>query len=72
MGQVLGDIPSSSLADKGGERRAMIIPAGVAVATLLTCRLAPSLPDFGAPLLVIGLCNATYLARQSYLAEVVR
>lgn len=72
VGQVLGDIPSSSLATKIGDRRAMIVAALVAAAALLTCRLAPNLLVLALGLLGIGMCNATfYLARQAYLTEVV-
>lgn len=72
VGQVLGDIPSSSLATKIGDRRAMIVAALVAAAALLACRLTPNLLVLALGLLVLGMCNATfYLARQAYLTEVV-
>lgn len=72
VGQVLGDIPSSSLASRIGDRRAMIVAALLASAALLTCRLAPNLFLLALGLLVIGMCNATfYLGRQAYLTEVV-
>lgn len=72
VGQVLGDIPSSSLASKIGDRRAMIVAALLASAAMLTCRLAPNLFLLAFGLLVIGMCNATfYLGRQAYLTEVV-
>lgn len=73
IGQVLGDVPSSWLADRIGDRHAMIAAAGVAVLALLGCLVAQSLVVLGVALTVIGMCNATYyLARQSYLTEVVR
>jgi MFS family permease len=72
VGQILGDIPASSLADRIGDRRAMILAAGLAVCALFCCRIAPSLLLLGIALVVIGIANATfYLARQSYLSEVV-
>ena len=72
VGQVLGDIPASWLADRLGDRHAMVLAAGVAVTALFGCLVAPSLVLLGAALLVIGACNATYyLARQSYITEVV-
>jgi MFS family permease len=72
IGQVLGDVPSSSLANRLGDRHAMLVAAGVAVLALLGCLLAPSTLLLGAALLVLGMCNATYyLARQSYLTEIV-
>ncbi len=71
IGQVLGDIPASSLADRVGDRRAMIMAAGVAVVALFGCLMTKSLLLLGLALLVIGMSNATfYLARQSYLTEV--
>jgi MFS family permease len=71
IGQLLGDVPSASLAARLGDRHAMVVAAGVATAAMFGCYLAPSLPLFGACLLVLGMCNATfYLARQSYLTEV--
>lgn len=71
LGQILGDIPASSLADRIGDRRAMILAAGVAVLALFGCFLASSVAVLGTSLVVVGMCNATfYLARQSYLSEV--
>src|SRR6195952_716639 len=72
VGQILGDIPASALADRIGDRRAMMLAAGVAAVGLLGCFFAPDLYVLGAALIVIGMANATfYLARQSYLAEVI-
>lgn len=72
IGQVLGDIPASALADRIGDRRAMILAAGLATIGLVGCFFAPDLPFFGVALTLIGMANATfYLARQSYLTEVV-
>jgi MFS family permease len=72
VGQVLGNVPSASLADRIGDRRAMVVAAGLAVLALFGCLVAPSLLILGGALLLIGMCNATfYLARQSYVSEVV-
>lgn len=72
IGQVLGDIPASALADRVGDRRAMILAAGLAAIALAICLAAPALPLLGAGLLALGASNATfYLARQSYLSDVV-
>lgn len=72
VGQVLGDIPASALADRIGDRHAMILAAGLAGVGLIGCFLAPDLAVLGVSLLLIGMANATfYLARQSYLTEVV-
>jgi MFS family permease len=72
VGQVLGDVPASWLADRLGDRHAMMAAAGVAVLALFGCLVTPSLLLLGVALLAIGACNATYyLARQSYITEVV-
>lgn len=72
VGQVLGDIPASALADRIGDRHAMILAACLATMGLVGCFLAPDLAVLGISLLLIGMANATfYLARQSYLTEVV-
>jgi MFS family permease len=72
IGQVIGDIPASALADRIGDRRAMIAAATAAVVALMCCWLAGSLEILGAALVVIGMANSTfYLARQSYITEVV-
>ena len=72
IGQVLGDIPASALADRIGDRHAMILAAGLSVVGLIGCFFAPTLWLLGVALILIGMANATfYLARQSYLTEVV-
>jgi MFS family permease len=72
IGLVVGDLPSSSLAMRLGDRRAMTVAAGAAVAALLGCYLARSLLVLGPSLFLIGVCTSTYyLGRQSYLAEVM-
>ena len=72
IGRALGDIPASWLADRVGDRRSMIVAAALAVTALFGCFIARSLLVLGAGLLVIGMSNAIfYLARQSYLIEVV-
>ncbi|MFC4942886.1 MFS transporter [Pseudonocardia sp. GCM10023141] len=71
IGQLVGDIPAAALAGRLGDRRAMVLAGGVSMAAMLGCVLAPSLLMFGACLLALGMCNATfYLARQAYLSEV--
>ncbi|MET3803646.1 MFS family permease [Nakamurella sp. UYEF19] len=72
IGQVIGDVPASALADRIGDRRSMILAAGLATIGLVGCFVAPSLLMLGISLVLIGMANATfYLARQSYLTEVV-
>jgi MFS family permease len=72
IGRVLGDVPASSLAEKIGDRRSMIVAATLAAFAFFVCLLSPSLLIFGAALILIGVSNAAfYLARQSYLIDVV-
>ena len=68
VGQIFGNVPSSFLVNRLGDRRAMMVAAGVATAALLTCFVAPNLLAFGPAVAVIGMCNATYyLGRQHYI-----
>src|SRR5215470_15803480 len=72
VGQILGNLPSSFLVSRIGDRRAMMVAAAVASAALIVCYVAPGLLEFGLAVLVIGGCNATfYLGRQHYVIEVV-
>ncbi|SDI76385.1 Predicted arabinose efflux permease, MFS family [Frankineae bacterium MT45] len=72
IGQILGDIPAAALADRVGDRHAMVLAAGMAVLALAGCYFATSLALLGFALILIGASNSTfYLARQSYLTEVV-
>lgn len=72
IGQLAGDLPAASLAARLGDRRAMIVAGVVSAAAMLGALLAPTPALFGGCLFVLGACNATfYLARHSYLTEVV-
>lgn len=72
IGRVLGDIPASWLAERFGDRRAMLMAAGLDAVALLGCYFSPSIALFAVALLLSGMSTATfYLARQSYLADVV-
>ena len=72
VGQVLGDLPAASLAERIGDRHAMLVAATVAIGGLVACFFSRSLIVLGVGLLLIGTANATYyLGRQSYLAEVI-
>ena len=71
VGQVLGDIPASSVAGHLGDRRSMLLAASLSIVAMGACYLAQSVAVLGGALLLMGVCNATfYLARQSYLTEV--
>jgi len=72
IGRVLGNIPSSRVTDHLGDRRAMLASSAVTVVALVVCLVSPNIVLFAAALLVIGACTATfYLARQTYVSEVV-
>jgi MFS family permease len=72
IGRIAGDIPSAWLADRLGDRRAMLVAAAVTAAGLVVCWAVPSIWALAVALLVIGACTATfYLARQTYLSESV-
>ncbi len=71
IGQIAGDIPAGRVADRIGDRHAMIVASTLAAVGLLGCFLTTSLWLLGLCLLLIGASNSTYyLARQSYLTEV--
>jgi MFS family permease len=71
VGRVIGDVPSSWVADRFGDRRSMMMAAAIACLSFLACMLAPSLLVLEAALIILGMTSATfYLARQSYLIEV--
>lgn len=72
IGQVLGDVPASSLAARAGDRRTMLLSSGTLSGCMLVCFAAPSLVVLGGALLVAGMCSsAFYLARQTYVMEVI-
>ncbi|MFB9832701.1 MFS transporter [Actinoallomurus acaciae] len=72
VGQILGDVPAGALAARVGDRRAMLIAAGVAIVTLLGCALADTLWELAIGIAATGATNAVFiLARQAYLTEVV-
>jgi MFS family permease len=68
IGQVLADVPAVRLAQRIGDRRAMLIASALAVLAFAGCLAARSLVTLGAALLVVGGSLAVfYLARHSYL-----
>ncbi len=72
VGQILGDVPAGALAARVGDRRAMLIAAGIAMVTLLGCALADSLWELAIAIAATGATNSVFiLARQSYLTEVI-
>ena len=72
VGQILGDVPAGALAARVGDRRAMLVAAGIAVVTLPCCALAGTVWQLGLAVTATGATNAVFiLARQSYLTEVI-
>lgn len=72
IGRIVGDVPAAWLADRFGDRRAMLFAATLTVGALLLNWWIPHLWALAAGQLIIGVCNAMfYLARQTYVAEVV-
>jgi MFS family permease len=72
VGRVIGDVPASWVAERLGDRRSMIMAAGVACLSFLACMVAPSLLVLEVALTILGMTSSTfYIARQSYLIEVV-
>jgi MFS family permease len=57
LGRVLGDIPASILAERMGDRRAMIVAASISFFAYGACLLSRSLWVFGAGLLVAGMAS---------------
>jgi MFS family permease len=77
IGSIVTNIPSGILATRVGERKAMVIAAGVTIVGLGLCILqlgrgTDSLMVYGLGVLLIGAASSVYgLARQSYLTEMV-
>jgi MFS family permease len=77
IGSIVTNIPSGILATRVGERKAMLIAAGVTILGLGLCivdlgRDTASLMVYGLGVLLIGGASSVYgLARQSYLTEMV-
>jgi MFS family permease len=77
IGSIVTNIPSGILATRLGERKAMLIAAGVTILGLGLCILhlgrgTGPLMVYGLGVLLIGAASSVYgLARQSYLTEMV-
>lgn len=72
IGTILGDLPAAWLANRIGEKWAMLAAMLVTAGAMLACLLTESVVALAAALLVMGVCAATiFLARQSYVADVV-
>lgn len=72
VGRILGDVPAAVLVDRLGDRRAMLVAAVTTCVALVGCWTVHGLWMLALSQLVIGACtSAFYLARQTYVAEVV-
>jgi MFS family permease len=72
VGQILGDVPAGALAARLGDRKAMLIAAGVAIVTLTGCAMARTVWQLGLAVAATGATNAVFvLARQTYLTEII-
>jgi MFS family permease len=72
VGQIIGDVPAGALAARFGDRKAMLVAAGVAACTLCGCALARSVWQLAVAVTATGATNAVFiLARQAYLTEVI-
>lgn len=68
VGSILSNIPASRLAERFGERRAMLAGSGVSVAGLLLCLAGGGLLPLAAGVLLLGVASSVFqLARQMYL-----
>ena len=73
IGRILGDVPAAWLANKLGDRRAMMFAAAATALALGLNWAVPTLWAMTVAQLIIGACNAVfYLARQTYVSAVVR
>ena len=68
VGQVIGNLPSSRVVARLGERGAMLIATAVAALGVIATALAPTLAVLGVGVFVVGLAAATFgLARHSFM-----
>jgi MFS family permease len=72
IGRILGDVPAALVVDRLGDRRGRLLAAGITAVALLGCWVEHDLWMLATSQLVLGMCSAVfYLARQSYVSEVV-
>ena len=72
IGSMMANLPAAALANRYGERRAMIGAAVFSLAALALCLAARTPWVFGLGVLMIGLTSSVFLlARQTYLIEAV-
>lgn len=72
LGKLIGDIPASWIAERFGDRRSMMGAACIAFLAFFACMVSRSLIELDVAVTILGITSSTfYLARQSYLIEVV-
>ncbi|WP_418276468.1 MFS transporter [Isoptericola jiangsuensis] len=71
IGKIVFDLPAGALAQRTGDRAAMLVAGVVAAAAFTTIALTSALWGLAVGALVLGGANAVFnLARQSYLTEI--
>lgn len=71
LGQVVGDLPAGWLAERAGERRAMVFASLFAVVALVVCLAATTVWVLAAGVAATGLSAAVWgVARQAYVTDV--
>ncbi|CAM3383738.1 MFS transporter [Isoptericola cucumis] len=71
IGKIAFDLPAGALAQRFGDRAAMLLAGSVAVAAFATVALTTTLWGLAAGVLTLGAANAVFnLARQAYLTEI--
>jgi MFS family permease len=71
IGQIVGDLPASTLAGRVGDRRAMLIASVASIVAAVGGALAPNLVVLALATMLFGGCNAVfYLARQTFVTDV--
>ncbi len=72
VGTILGDVPAAWLANRVGEKGAMLAAMLASAVAMASCLVTDSVAALAVALLVLGASGATmHLARQSYVADVV-
>lgn len=72
VGQLLGDIPSGAVVARIGERRAMLVAAGLALVGAAALLVAPHPAVLGVGVLLIGVAAAAFgLARHAFMTTFV-
>jgi MFS family permease len=71
IGKIVFDLPAGALAQRMGDRVAMLVAGCVAAVAFTTIALTAALWGLAAGVLALGAANAVFnLARQSYLTEI--